>query len=372
VLGLSAFYHDSAACLVRDGEIVAAAQEERFTRRKHDAAFPTNSIRYCLAAGGIRVADLESVTFYEKSALKFDRLTETYLSFAPAGFKSFYHAMRSWLGKKLHLEDVVAEELMLLGGLRSKAALPPILSTEHHASHVASAFYPSPFERAAVLCMDGVGEWVTTSGWRGEDGRLEPLWEIRFPHSLGMLYSAFTQHAGFRVNSGEYKLMGLAPFGEPKYVRDIYDHVIDVKSDGSFRLNLEYFDYCVGSTMTSGKFGALFGGPARAPEQPVTQRDMDLAKSIQVVLDDVVLRLVRTLHATTQLPNLCLAGGVALNCVTNGQLLRQGPFERIWVQPAAGDAGGAVGAAFLGWQAGRAEGTRSRKRVEGDGMSGQS
>src|SRR5579863_6046177 len=304
VLGVSAFYHDSAACLVRDGEIVAAAQEERFTRRRHDAAFPTLSVRYCLDAGQVTVRELESVVFYERPHLKFDRLTETYLSFAPAGFKSFYHAMRSWLGKKLHLEEIVAEELTRLGGLRSTAELPPLLLSSHHASHVASAFYPSPFDRAAVLCMDGVGEWATTSGWRGEGGEFEPLWEIGFPHSLGMLYSAFTQHAGFRVNSGEYKLMGLAPFGEPRYVQAIYDHVVDLKADGSYRLNLEFFDYCVGSTMTSARFGELFDGRARLPEEPVTQRDMDLACSIQIVTDEIVLRLARTLYQQTSLPNL--------------------------------------------------------------------
>jgi carbamoyltransferase len=348
ILGISAFYHDSAACLIRDGHIVAAAQEERFTRKKFDARFPTNAIRYCLQAGGISLADLKYFVFYDKPLIKFERLLETYVAFSPKGIKSFLAAMPVWLKEKLLLKSVLQDELVSLDGVK-KSGLPPILFGEHHESHAASAFYPSPFKSAAVLCMDGVGEWATTSAWMGEDHTLTPLWEIHFPHSLGLLYSAFTYYTGFRVNSGEYKVMGLAPYGKPKYVKAIYDNLIDLKEDGTFRLKIEYFNYCTGLTMTNGKFDDLFGGPPRKPETLLTQRDMDLARSIQEVTEEVVLRLVRTLHRETVAESLCLAGGVALNCVANGRILREGPFKRLWIQPSAGDAGGAVGAALTAW-----------------------
>jgi carbamoyltransferase len=348
ILGVSAFYHDSAACLVRDGQIVAAAQEERFTRKKFDARFPVNAIRYCLQEGGVSLSDLKYFVFYDKPLVKFERLLETYVAFSPKGVKSFLAAMPVWLKEKLLLKSVLQDELVSLDGVK-KSGLPPILFGEHHESHAASAFYPSPFKSAAVLCMDGVGEWATTSAWLGEDNTLTPLWEIHFPHSLGLLYSAFTYYTGFRVNSGEYKVMGLAPYGKPKYVKAIYDHLIDLKEDGTFRLKIDYFNYCTGLTMTNGKFDDLFGGPPRKPETLLTQRDMDLARSIQEVTEDVVLRLARTLHRETGAENLCLAGGVALNCVANGRILREGPFKGLWIQPSAGDAGGAVGAALTAW-----------------------
>ena len=348
ILGISAFYHDSAACLVRDGEIVAAAQEERFTRKKHDARFPENAIDYCLREGGISLGDLSHIAFYEKPFLKFERLLETYLSFAPKGLVSFWAAMPIWLKEKLFLKDLLRKELARLGDL-PRAGLAPLLFTEHHQSHAASAFFASPFERAAVLCMDGVGEWATASAWLGEGHRLTSLWEIPFPHSLGLLYSAFTYYTGFKVNSGEYKVMGLAPYGQPKYVKAIYDHLIDVKPDGTFRLNMDYFNYCTGLTMTGEKFHGLFGGPPRKPESALTQREMDLARSVQEVTEEVMLRLARTLHAETGTDALCLAGGVALNCVGNGRILREGPFRKVWIQPAAGDAGGALGAALSTW-----------------------
>ena len=348
ILGVSAFYHDSAACLVRDGQIVAAAQEERFTRKKFDARFPTNAIRYCLQEGGISLSDLKYFVFYDKPLIKFERLLETYVAFSPKGIKSFLAAMPVWLKEKLLLKSVLQDELVSLDGVK-KSGLPPILFGEHHESHAASAFYPSPFKSAAVLCMDGVGEWATTSAWMGEGNTLTPLWEIHFPHSLGLLYSAFTYYTGFRVNSGEYKVMGLAPYGKPKYVKAIYDNLIDLKEDGTFRLKIDYFNYCTGLTMTNGKFDDLFGGPPRKPETLLTQRDMDLARSIQEVTEEVVLRLVRTLHRETGAENLCLAGGVALNCVANGRILREGPFKGLWIQPSAGDAGGAVGAALTAW-----------------------
>jgi len=349
ILGISAFYHDSAACLVRDGEIVAAAQEERFTRKKFDASFPTHAIQYCLEAGNIGLKDLKYVAFYDKPLIKFERLLETYVDFSPKGIQSFLAAMPVWLKEKLFLKSLLQNELLSLNGIASKTALPQILFGEHHESHAASAFYPSPFKSAAVLCMDGVGEWATTSAWMGEGNTLTPLWEIHFPHSLGLLYSAFTYYTGFRVNSGEYKVMGLAPYGQPKYVQAIYDHLIDLKSDGTFRLKMEYFNYCTGLTMTNGKFDDLFGGPPRKPESKLTQRDMDLARSIQEVTEEVMLRLARSLHRETGAENLCLAGGVALNCVGNGRILREGPFKGLWIQPSAGDAGGAVGAALTGW-----------------------
>ena len=348
ILGVSAYYHDSAACLVRDGDIVAAAQEERFTRKKFDARFPVNAIRYCLREGGISLADLKYFVFYDKPLIKFERLLETYVAFSPKGIKSFLAAMPVWLKEKLLLKSVLQTELVSLDGLK-KTALPPLLFGEHHESHAASAFYPSPFKSAAVLCMDGVGEWATTSAWLGDGNTLTPLWEIHFPHSLGLLYSAFTYYTGFRVNSGEYKVMGLAPYGKPKYVKAIYDNLIDLKEDGTFRLKIDYFNYCTGLTMTNGKFDELFGGPPRKPESLLTQRDMDLARSIQEVTEEVMLRLVRTLHHETGAENLCLAGGVALNCVGNGRILREGPYKGLWIQPSAGDAGGAVGAALTAW-----------------------
>src|SRR5712691_8527135 len=349
ILGISAFYHDSAACLVRDGEIVAAAQEERFTRKKHYAGFPTQSVRYCLREGRISLSDLRYIAFYDKPLVKFERLVETYLAFAPRGIRSFWAAMPVWLKEKLFLKKLLQTELMALADGVEKSSLPPLLFGEHHESHAASAFYPSPFDTAAVLCMDGVGEWATTSAWLGRGNELTPLWEIPFPHSLGLLYAAFTYHAGFKINSGEYKVMGLAPYGKPKYVQNIYDHLLDLKPDGTFRLNMDYFDYCTGLTMTSGKFNALFGGRPREPETSLTQREMDLARSIQEVTEEVMLRLSRTVHRETGAENLCLAGGVALNCVGNGRILREGPYTGLWIQPAAGDAGGAVGVALAAW-----------------------
>lgn len=348
ILGISAFYHDSAACLVHDGHIVAAAQEERFTRKKFDARFPTNAIRYCLKEGGISLKDLKYVVFYDKPLIKFERLLETYVDFSPKGIKSFLAAMPVWLKEKLLLKSVLQDELVSLDGLKKKE-LPPLLFGEHHESHAASAFYPSPFKSAVVLCMDGVGEWATTSAWMGDGNNLTPLWEIHFPHSLGLLYSAFTYYTGFKVNSGEYKVMGLAPYGKPKYVQAIYDNLIDLKEDGTFRLKIDYFNYCTGLTMTNGKFDDLFGGSPRKPESLLTQRDMDLARSIQEVTEEVMLRLARSLHRETGAENLCLAGGVALNCVGNGRILREGPYEGLWIQPSAGDAGGAAGAALTAW-----------------------
>jgi carbamoyltransferase len=349
ILGVSAFYHDSAACLIRDGDIIAAAQEERFTRKKFDAGFPANAIRFCLEQGGISLADLKYFVFYDKPLIKFERLLETYVAFSPKGIKSFLAAMPVWLKEKILMKRMLQDELVSLDGIKNRADLAPVLFGEHHESHAASAFYPSPFKSGAVLCMDGVGEWATTSAWLGEDNKLTPLWEIHFPHSLGLLYSAFTYYTGFRVNSGEYKVMGLAPYGQPKYVKAIYDNLIDLKDDGTFRLKIDYFNYCTGLTMTNGKFDDLFGGPPRKPESKLTQRDMDLARSIQEVTEEVMLRLVRNLHRETGAENLCLAGGVALNCVGNGRILREGPFKGLWIQPSAGDAGGAIGAALTAW-----------------------
>ena len=348
ILGISAYYHDSAACLVRDGAIVAAAQEERFSRKKHDARFPGHAIRYCLTEGGIGLAEVDHVVFYDKPLIKFERLLETYLAYAPSGFRSFLAAMPVWLKEKLFLKDLLRKSLAELGGIEV-GALPPLLFTQHHQAHAASAFFPSPFERAAVLCMDGVGEWATTSLWVGEGNRLTPHWEVQFPHSLGLLYSAFTYFCGFKVNSGEYKLMGLAPYGEPRYKDLILERLLALKEDGTFRMDMRYFNYANGLTMTNQRFAKLFGGPPRKPESPVTQREMDLATSIQAVTEEVVLRLGRTVHQETGIDQLCLAGGVALNCVANGRLLREGPFKDIWVQPAAGDAGGALGAALSVW-----------------------
>ena len=349
VLGISAYYHDSAACLVRDGKIIAAAQEERFTRKKHDSGFPKEAVRYCLRHGGVSLRDLRYVVFYDKPLLKFERLLETYLSFAPRGVQSFVISMPVWMKEKLLLKDVLRKELVGCGEGGQKSSLPPILFTEHHESHAASAFYPSPFERAAILSVDGVGEWATTSAWLGKGKELLPLWEIPFPHSLGLLYSAFTYYTGFKVNSGEYKVMGLAPYGRPTYIKAIYDNLIELKADGTFRLNMDYFNYCTGLTMTNGKFERLFDGPRRKPETPLSQREMDMARSIQDVTEEVMLRLARTVHRETGEENLCLAGGVALNCVANGRILREGPFKKMWIQPAAGDAGGALGAALSAW-----------------------
>jgi carbamoyltransferase len=349
ILGISAFYHDSAACLIRDGEIIAAAQEERFTRKKHDSRFPRKAVRYCLTEGNTALENLKYVVFYDKPLLKFERLLETYLTFAPRGIQSFLMAMPVWFKEKLFLRRLLQEELLTVDDGATKSDLPQLLFSEHHESHAASAFYPSPYQRAAVLCMDGVGEWATTSAWIGERHSLIPLWEIPFPHSIGLLYSAFTYYTGFKVNSGEYKVMGLAPYGEPKYVKAILDHLLDLKPDGTFRMNMDYFNYCTGLTMTSRKFDALFGGPPREPEGKLTQREMDLARSIQEITEEVMLRLSKTLHHETGAEYLCLAGGVALNCVGNGRLLREGPFRGIWVQPAAGDAGGSLGAALAAW-----------------------
>jgi carbamoyltransferase len=342
ILGLSAYYHDSAAALMVDGAIVAAAQEERFTRKKHDSSFPVHAIRYCLDASGLDPGDLDYVGFYDKPLLKFERLLETYLGFAPSGFRSFLTAMPVWLREKLHLPREMRKGLQ--GRYRRR-----FVFAEHHESHAASAFFPSPFPEAAILTMDGVGEWAVASWGTGRDNRIALEQEMRFPHSLGLLYSAFTYYCGFRVNSGEYKLMGLAPYGDPRYEPLIREKLIDLKPDGSFRLDMSYFNYCQGLTMTSRRFERLFGGPPRKPESPIGQREMDLAASIQRVTEDVVLRAARHLHDRTGMKALCLAGGVALNCVANGRLVREGPFEQIWVQPAAGDAGGALGVALFIW-----------------------
>ena len=348
ILGISAYYHDSAAALLLDGDIVAAAQEERFSRKKHDAGFPANAINYCLSEAQVAVTDLDCVVFYDKPLVKFERLLETYISYAPKGIRSFLAAMPIWLKEKLYLKSTLKKELTDLGAC-TKEQLPRLLFAGHHQSHAASAFFPSPYQSAAVLCLDGVGEWATTTAWVGNANELTPLWEIDFPHSLGLLYSAFTYYTGFKVNSGEYKLMGLAPYGEPKYAELILDKLLDLKADGTFRLDMQYFNYCTGLTMTNSRFDDLFGGPPRAAEGEVTQREMDIAASIQAVTEEVVLRLARSLHEETGEQYLCLAGGVALNCVANGRLLRESPFNDIWIQPAAGDAGGALGAAELVW-----------------------
>ncbi len=340
ILGISAFYHDSAACLVRDGVIVAAAQEERFTRRKHDPEFPRHAIDYCLREAGISVRDLHCIGFYDKPLLTFERLLETHLGTAPLGIRLFWKSMVVWIKKKLWIPQIIQEQL---------ECDVPVLFGEHHESHAASAFYPSPYEEAAIMTLDGVGEWTTTSYGYGQGAEIHTLAEIKFPHSLGLLYSAFTYFTGFKVNSGEYKLMGLAPYGEPKYVNQILDHLIDLKEDGSFKLNTRYFNYISGLTMTSSAMNELFDGPPRQPESPLTQREMDLARSCQVVTEEVMLRIARQAHKETGSKNLCLAGGVALNCVGNGHILREGPFENMWIQPAAGDAGGALGVALALW-----------------------
>ncbi len=345
ILGISAYYHDSAACLVIDGEIIAAAQEERFTRIKHDPGFPCQAITYCLAEAGIAPQDVDHVVFYDKPFLKFERLLETYLAFAPRGFSSFVTSLPVWIKDKLFQKTVIAHALKDLWG-KGVDWESRLLFSEHHLSHAASAFFPSPFESAAVLTMDGVGEWTTTSLAVGQGNTLSVHKEIHFPHSLGLLYSALTSYTGFKVNSGEYKVMGLAPYGAPTYAKLIKDHLIDIKDDGSFALDMSYFNYCTGLTMTNAKFDALFGGPPRQQESTLTQREMDLAASIQAVTEEVVLKLAKGIARSTGQKNLCLAGGVALNCVANGKLLRENVFERLWIQPAAGDAGGAVGAAL--------------------------
>ena len=366
VLGISAYYHDSAAALVKDGVVVAAAQEERFTRKKQDAGFPAHAVKWCLEDARISARDVDHVAFYDKPFLKFERLLETYLAFAPRGFTSFRTAMPVWIGEKLFQKNMLLKELK--GIDESLGIHQKLLFAEHHFSHAASAFYPSPFKEAAVLTMDGVGEWATTSAGIGRGNALSIEKEIHFPHSLGLLYSAFTYYTGFKVNSGEYKVMGLAPYGEPKYAQIIFDHLIDIKTDGSFRLNLDHFDYCTGLTMTNARFDALFGGPARKPEELLTRRHMDLAASIQTVTEEVVLRLTRALAAETGMKNLCLAGGVALNCVANGIVLRDGRFDEVWIQPAAGDAGGALGAALA--TCFHQKGMPRARSIERDGMRG--
>ena len=340
ILGISAFYHDSAACLVKDGEIVSAAQEERFSRKKHDNGFPRRAIDFCLNYSGIDVSGLDLVVFYDKPFLKFERLLESYVAYAPAGIRSFIKSMPLWMKQKLSMKDYIRKELNYDG---------KIIFPEHHESHAASAFYPSPFQEAAVITMDGVGEWTTTSFGIGRGSEIELTEEMKFPHSLGLLYSAFTYYTGFKVNSGEYKVMGLAPYGEPRYRDLILRELIDLKEDGSFKLNMDYFDYCTGLTMTNGKFNRLFDGEPRKPESKLTQKEMDLARSLQEVTEEIVLKIGRHVHEETGMKNLAMAGGVALNCVANGRLLREGPFDNIWIQPAAGDAGGAVGAALIGW-----------------------
>lgn len=348
ILGISSYYHDSAAALLTNGIVIAAAQEERFTRKKHDPSFPENAIQYCLAQAGLPLKDIDYIVFYDKPLIKFERLLETYLAYAPKGFSSFLKAMPVWLKEKLFIKKTLKQGLSQLSNIPVKD-LPQLMFTGHHQSHAASAFFPSPFDEAAVLCLDGVGEWTTTSVWHGKGNTLTPCWEINFPHSLGLLYSAFTYYTGFRVNSGEYKLMGLAPYGEPVYVDLIYKHLVDVKDDGSFRLNMKYFNYPAGLTMTNKKFDQLFDSPRRNPESQITQKQMDLARSIQVVTQQIILKISKSIKEKLGTENLCLAGGVALNCVANGELARADLFKKIWAQPASGDAGGALGAAYAIW-----------------------
>lgn len=369
ILGISAYYHDSAAALIQNGELIAAAQEERFTRKKHDPSFPKHAIEYCLSEANISIEQLDAVIFYDKPLLKFERLLETYLANAPKGFRSFLRAMPIWLKEKLYLKSVLRKELMQLGGIETKTSLPKLLFSEHHLSHAGSAYFPSPFQHASVLCLDGVGEWATSSAWVGESNQLTPIWEIQFPHSLGLLYSAFTYYCGFKVNSGEYKLMGLAPYGEPVYADVIYKHLVTVHDDGSFDLNMDYFDFATGKTMTNKKFHRLFGEPPRDGNSEVSQRVMDLARSIQVVTEEIVLKIVHHLYKLAPSDNLCLAGGVALNCVANGRILREGPFKNVWIQPAAGDAGGAVGAAYVAWHH-YFNGVSNKTSSNSDSMSG--
>ena len=348
ILGISAYYHDSAAAFVIDGKIISAAQEERFTRKKHDAAFPKHAIQYCLDKSKIQLSDIDYIVFYDKPLIKFERLLETYLSYAPKGFKSFLLAMPIWLKEKLYLKSILKKEFLNYQGV-DKENLPKLLFSQHHLSHAASAFYPSPFEKAAVLCLDGVGEWASSSVWLGEGNEITPKWEIHFPHSIGLLYSAFTYFTGFKVNSGEYKLMGLAPYGEPIYYDLIVNNLIDLKDDGTFKLDMSYFNYAVGLTMTSKKFNKLFDSEPRKPEEELTQLQMDIASSIQKVTEEIVLRISKTIKDEMGVENLCLAGGVALNCVSNGKLIRSNLFKDIWIQPASGDAGGALGAALAVW-----------------------
>ena len=352
ILGISCFYHDSAAAIIRDGEIIKAVQEERFSRKKHDPRFPINAIRYCLKSQNIDLKDINSIVYYEKPLLTFERLLETYLGVAPRGLRSFVAAMQVWLKEKLFLKTALKKEFQSLQKElvpNTKPVIPEILFSEHHLSHAAAAFYPSPFEEAVILCMDGVGEWSTTSTWIGKGNKIKPLWEINFPHSLGLLYSAFTYYCGFKVNSGEYKLMGLAPYGQPKFAKQIKDYLIDIKDDGTFKLDMSYFKYHRGFRMTSRKFHKLFGSPPRKSEKELTQFHMDLAASIQVVTEEIVLKIAKSLQQETSIKNLCLAGGVALNCVANGKLLEEKVFNEIWIQPASGDAGSALGCALLGW-----------------------
>jgi len=363
ILGISAYYHDSAAALLSDGMIIAAAQEERFSRRKNDERFPRHAVAFCLQRAGLQEADLDAVVFYDKPIIKFTRLLESYLAVAPGGWATFPRALPSWLGEKLNLRGTIRHEMP---GLRAGA---PVLFTEHHQAHAASAFFPSPFEDAAILTVDGVGEWATTTVGIGRGNTVEMLQELRFPHSLGLLYSAFTAYCGFRINSGEYKLMGLAPYGEPKFADAIRTHLVDVKDDGSLQLNLEYFHFLRGLRMTNSRFDALMGGPRRLPETPLEQRHMDVARSIQVVTEDILLRLARHARAVTGLPRLCMAGGVALNCVANGRILREKIFDEIWIQPAAGDAGGALGAALAVWHM-RETDPQPRTVVRPDAMQG--
>ena len=352
ILGISCFYHDSAAALLCDGDITVAVQEERFSRKKHDSRFPINAVKYCLKSQKIDLRDIESIIYYEKPLLTFERLLETYLGTAPRGIRSFIAAMQVWLKEKLFLKSLLKKEFKTIQKEITncnEAYLPEILFAEHHQSHAAAAFFPSPFEDAAILCMDGVGEWATTSAWIGKNNKINPLWEISFPHSLGLLYSSFTYYCGFKVNSGEYKLMGLAPYGNPIYVDKIRDNLVDIKDDGTFKLDMKYFKYHRGFRMTSRKFHQLFGSPPREKEMKLTQFHMDLAASIQVVTEEIVIKLARSLKKETGLSKICLAGGVALNCVANGKLLREKIFDDIWIQPASGDAGSALGAALIGW-----------------------
>tara|TARA_B110000858_G_scaffold198487_1_gene265595 strand:+ start:205 stop:2052 length:1848 start_codon:yes stop_codon:yes gene_type:complete len=348
ILGISCFYHDSAAALISDGQIVAAAQEERFSRRKHDPGFPVEAIQFCLHKANLELADVHYIVFYDKPLVKFERLLETYFSYAPRGIRSFFAAMPVWLKEKLFIKKTLRDELSKLSSLPVKS-LPPLLFTTHHQAHAASAFFPSPFERAAVFCADGVGEWATTSVWLGEGNELQPKWQIDFPHSLGLLYSAITYFCGFKVNSGEYKLMGLAPYGEPRYVDLIYEKLLDLKDDGSFRLNMKYFNYAAGLTMTNNQFDQLFAATPRKAESELSQMHMDLARSVQEVIEEAVLRICRRIQQELKVDNLVMAGGVALNCVSNGRLQREGLFRDLWIQPAAGDAGGALGAALSVW-----------------------